>query len=164
MLFIPQHDQMDCGPACISMVASVYGKKYGLEYLRKNAFISREGVSLLGLSEASKKIGFETISTKLTTNKLADSKKIFPVILHWNQNHFVVLKRIRKSILTHKPIFHIADPAHGIIKLSEEKFKHSWLSDEDKGVALFLNPTEEFYKKQPPKEEKLTIKYLFKIS
>lgn len=159
--FIPQKDQMDCGPACISMVASTYGKKYGLEYLRKNAFISREGVSLLGINEASKKIGFETISAKLTTEKLIDSKQTLPCILHWNQRHFVVLYKISKTIFSKQPIFHIADPAHGKIKLTQDKFEKSWLSDEGKGVALFLNPTELFYKKEPPKEEKLTIKYLF---
>ena len=73
MNFNPQKDQMDCGPACISMVASAYGKKYGFEYLRKNAFISREGVSLLGISEASKKIGLETISAKLNTVTLIEN-------------------------------------------------------------------------------------------
>ncbi len=159
--FTPQKDQMDCGPACISMVASAYGKKYGLEYLRKHAFISREGVSLLGITEASKKIGFETISGKLTTEKLIENKGIFPSILHWNQNHFVVLYKISKTIFSNNPIFHIADPAHGKIKLTQDKFEKSWISNEVKGVALFLNPTEKFYIKEPPKEEKLTIKYVF---
>ena len=162
MNFTPQKDQMDCGPACISMVASAFGKNYGLVFLRENAFITREGVSLLGISEASKKIGLETISTKLTTKKLQENKDILPCILHWNQNHFVVLYKISKSIFSNQPIFHIADPAHGKIKLTQDIFEKSWLSDGDKGVALFLNPTEEFYKKQPPKEDKLTIKYIFK--
>jgi len=65
MKFIPQHDQMDCGPACLAMVASKYGKNYSLQYLRENSFLTREGVSLLGISEASKKIGMETLSAKL---------------------------------------------------------------------------------------------------
>ena len=162
MNFNPQKDQMDCGPACISMVASAYGKKYGFEYLRKNAFISREGVSLLGISEASKKIGLETISAKLNTVTLIENNDSLPCILHWNQNHFVVLYKISKSFFSKQPIFHIADPAYGKIKLTQDKFEKSWLSDGDKGVALFLNPTDDFYKKQPPKEDKLTIKYLFK--
>ena len=161
MNFIPQKDQMDCGPACISMVASAFGKNYGLVFLRENAFITREGVSLLGISEASKKIGLETISAKLNTITLLENNDSLPCILHWNQNHFVVLYKISKSRFGKQLIFHIADPAHGKIKLTQDKFEISWLSDGDKGVALFLNPTEEFYKKQPPKEEKLTIKYLF---
>jgi len=161
MIFIPQHDQMDCGPACISMLASNYGKNYTIDYFRKTTYITREGVSLLGIVEASNIIGFKTISAKLTTKKLNENKEILPCILHWEQNHFVVLYKISKSIFSNQPIFHIADPAHGKIKLTQDIFEKSWLSDGDKGVALFLNPTEEFYKKQPPKEEKLTIKYIF---
>ncbi len=153
---------MDCGPACLAMVASSHGKKYPLEYLRKNSFISREGVSLLGISEASKKIGFRTFSTKLSFQKLITEKELLPCILHWNQNHFVLLKKVSKSLFSKRLVFHIADPAHGLVKLSEENFKNSWLSEGDKGVVLFLDPTEAFYKKEPPKEDILSIKYLFK--
>ena len=142
MIFIPQHDQMDCGPACISMLASNYGKNYTIDYFRKTTYITREGVSLLGIVEASNIIGFKTISAKLTTKKLNENKEILPCILHWEQNHFVVLYKISKSIFSNQPIFHIADPAHGKIKLTQDIFEKSWLSDGDKGVALFLNPTE----------------------
>ncbi|AIG30627.1 peptidase domain-containing ABC transporter [Flavobacterium psychrophilum] len=160
MIFKHQKDQMDCGPACLAMVSSFYKKNYSLQYLRENSFITREGVSLLGITEASKKIGYETISAKLTIEKLIEEKQTLPCILHWNQNHFVVLKKISKKIFTNKYYFHIADPGHGTIKLNQIDFKKSWLSDIDKGVALFLNPTEIFYKLTPPKEEKLTIKYI----
>ena len=158
--FFAQHDQMDCGPACLAMVASHYGKDFGLQYLRDRSFITREGVSLLGISEAADKIGFKTISAKLKTEDL--DNELLPCILHWNQNHFVVLYKITKNIFTGKLIYKIADPGHGFISLSEEKFKKSWLSDLEKGVALFLEPTEEFFKQTPPKEEKLSIKYLLK--
>ena len=161
MKFIPQHDQMDCGPACLSMVSSYYKKKYSLQYLRENSFITREGVSLLGIVEASQKIGFKTISAKLTLERLITEKELFPCILHWNQNHFVVLKKISTNILTKKKYFHIADPAHGLIKLDELKFKKSWISNIDKGVALFLEPTIEFYNLRPPTEVKLSVKYIF---
>ncbi len=156
--FFTQHDQMDCGPACLAMVSSHYGKKFGLQYLRDKSFITREGVSLLGISEASKKIGFKNISAKLNTDDFDNG--LLPCILHWNQNHFVVLYKISKNIFTGKLTYKIADPGHGFISLSEEKFKKSWLSDGEKGVALFLEPTEEFYKQTPPQEEKLSIKYL----
>lgn len=151
---------MDCGPACLAMVASHYSKDFGLQYLRDRSFITREGVSLLGISEAADKIGFKTISAKLKTEDL--DNELLPCILHWNQNHFVVLYKITKNIFTGKLIYKIADPGHGFISLSEEKFKKSWLSDLEKGVALFLEPTEEFFKQTPPKEEKLSIKYLLK--
>lgn len=160
MIFFAQHDQMDCGPACLAMVSSHYGKDFGLQYLRDKSFITREGVSLLGISEAADKIGFKTISAKLKTGDF--DKELLPCILHWNQNHFVVLYKINKNIFTGKLIYKIADPGHGFVSLSEDKFKKSWLSDGEKGVALFLEPTEEFYKQTPPEEEKLSIKYLLK--
>ncbi|MRQ23685.1 hypothetical protein D9O39_05545 [Riemerella anatipestifer] len=151
---------MDCGPACLVMIARHYGKRYPIEYLREKAFITREGVSLLGISEAAHKIGLETQSVKLTEEQLEKNNEIFPCILHWNQNHFVVLFKITTSYFSNKKYFYIADPAHGIIKLSKEKFKQSWLSEENTGVAMFLNPTEEFEKRIPPKQEKVSIKYL----
>lgn len=158
MFFTPQFDKMDCGPACLAMISSYYGKDFGLQYLRDKSFITREGVSLLGISEASKKIGFTDISAKLNADDFDNG--LLPCILHWNQNHFVVLYKISKNIFTGKLTYKIADPGHGFISLSEEKFKKSWLSDGEKGVALFLEPTEEFYKQTPPQEEKLSIKYL----
>ncbi len=158
--FFAQYDQMDCGPACLAMVASYHGKYFGLQFLREKSFITKEGVSLLGISEAAEKIGFNHISAKLN---VADfNKGLLPCILHWNQNHFVVLYKISKNIFTGKPVYKIADPGHGFISLSEEKFKKSWLSDGEKGVALFLEPTEEFYKQEPSYEEKFSIKYLLK--
>lgn len=159
MKFLPQHDQMDCGPACLAMVSSYYGKNFGLQYLRDKSFITREGVSLLGISEAAEKIGFKTIAAKLRPQDF--DKELLPCILYWNQNHFVVLYKISKNIFTGKPIYKIADPGHGFVSLSEDKFNKSWLSDGEKGVALFLEPTEEFYKQIPPEEEKLSIQYLF---
>lgn len=149
---------MDCGPACLAMVSSHYGKDFGLQYLRDKSFITREGVSLLGISEAAEKIGFKHISAKLSTKDF--DNEFLPCILHWNQNHFVVLYKISKNIFSGKLIYKIADPGHGFISLSEEKFKKSWLSDGEKGVALFLEPTEEFYNQEPSHEEKLSIKYL----
>ncbi|WP_055098510.1 peptidase domain-containing ABC transporter [Flavobacterium aquidurense] len=161
MKFTAQHDQMDCGPACISMVASFHGKNYPLEYLRKNAYVTREGVSVLGISEASRQIGFETLSVQTTTEKLIKNKQIIPFILYWNQRHFVVLYKITKSLFSREQIFHIADPKHGKIKITQEKLEKSWLSDRAQGVAIFLNPTEKFYQKEAPKEDKLNIRYLF---
>ena len=143
------------------MVASIYNKKISLQFLKQLTFISKEGVSLLSINEASKKIGFETFTSKLSTIELIENKNTLPSILHWNQNHFVVLIKISKSILRKKYFFHIADPAHGFIKLNQDKFEKAWLSDKNKGVVLFLNPTEEFYKQNPPKENKLTIQYIF---
>lgn len=158
MNFVPQHDQMDCGPACLAMIASHYGVDFTLQYLRDKSFITREGVSLLGISEAAEKIGFKTVAAKSQIKNLNNS--LLPCILHWNQNHFVILYKISKNVLTGKPVFKIADPGHGYITLSEEKFEKNWIFDEDKGVVLFLEPTEDLYQQNPPKEKKLSIKFL----
>ncbi|CAA7392477.1 peptidase domain-containing ABC transporter [Chryseobacterium fistulae] len=160
MKIIPQHDQMGCGPACLAMISMHYGKKIGIQYLHDKSYITKEGVSLLGISDAAEKIGFKTLSAKLKSEDFKE--ELFPCILHWNQNHFVVLYRIKKNWLSSKIIYKIADPGYGFISISEENFKRSWLSDKEKGVALFLTPTEYFYKLQPPKEEKISVEFLLK--
>lgn len=159
--FHPQYDQMDCGPACVAMVASAYGKNINLQFIRENTFISKEGVSLLSISEASKKIGFDTLSTIISLPEVIEQKELFPVILHWNQNHFIVLLKISKSLFGNKKYFHIADPAHGLIILNEQTFKKSWLVNDDKGVVLFLSATEKFYSQISEKEQSLDLKYIF---
>lgn len=157
--FIAQHDQMDCGPACLAMIAKKHGKNYSLNYLRAHSFITREGVSLLGISEAAKSIGFKVFSTQLGVCLLKKQKNALPCILHWNKNHFVVLRKITRNLLTKKYYFHIADPAHGLIKLTEERFKKSWHSKDSKGVVLFLEPTKEFYKKESVKQEGISVRF-----
>lgn len=157
--FIGQLDQMDCGPACLGMVASYYGKKYPLQYLREQCFISKEGVSLLGISEASTKVGLEPFPAKISLVELCKLK--YPTILHWNQNHFVVLISIKKKIFSQNRVFTIADPAHGIITLNEDKFKRLWVSEKNEGISLILTPSEKFNTIIPPSEDKLEIKYLF---
>lgn len=158
--FIPQHDQMDCGPACLSMVAKHYGKNYSLNFLRENSFLSRDGVSILGISEAANKIGFETTPVKIEFSQLI-SKKTPPSILYWNKNHFIVLIKITKNVFTKKLTFHIADPGHGKVKLNEEDFKKSWVTNEGNGIILFLHPTEEFYSISEPKSDSFNLLFLF---
>lgn len=142
MVFIHQRDQMDCGPACLSMIAMHHGKKVRLETLRKSTYTNREGVSLLGISEAAISIGMETLPVNISTVELQNNQHEFPCILHWNQNHFVVLYKIKKKF--GKLYFYIADPAFGKFKIPEDKFNNSWL-DNNLGVALFLSPTKSFY-------------------
>ncbi len=162
--FIAQQDQMDCGPACLAMVAAAHGKSYALQYLRDNSFISREGVSLLGITEAAQKIGLQTACVKLDVQNLAEVP--LPCILHWNQNHFVVLNKTKKLISLSKRerwSYKIADPAQGVLSVQEETLKASWLNEDGKGVALMLNPTTDFYEAQPDKIKKNSIAYLYKI-
>ncbi|MFL9839239.1 peptidase domain-containing ABC transporter [Flavobacterium sp. ST-75] len=156
--FIPQRDQMDCGPACLVMVANFYGKKYNLDYVRKKSFITKEGVSFSGLKEAAQDIGFETLSTQLTIKQLIDKNEYFPCILHWNQKHFVVLYKVKPT--KGKNYFYIADPEFGKIKLSEDKFTSHWQSNSNYGVALFLNPANKFYELNPEPETTINFKYI----
>lgn len=138
-----QHDSMDCGPTCLRMVAKYYGKNYSLQYLRENCFITREGVSLLGISEAAEKIGLHTIGVSISFDTLVNEVNL-PCIVHWNQNHFVVVYKIKRNKV------YVADPAHGLLQIPINDFKKSWLSDikneEGNGICLLLEPTAEFYK------------------
>lgn len=140
---------MDCGPACLSMVSEHYGKCYSLEHLRENSFIGRDGVSMLGISKAAEKIGFKTIGGRITFDKLAE-KAPLPCIVHWNQEHFVVVYEIKKK--KKGLIISIADPGKGLLTYSREEFCDRWIStrtnDEEKGVVLLLEPTSLFYEKE----------------
>lgn len=164
MKFVPQHDLMDCGPACISMIASHFGKEYSIQSLRENTFMTREGVSLLGIHQAATDIGFSTLPAKLTTENLIEltrsSQVPMPCILHWNQNHFVVLCKITKSPFLKKNVFKVADPGYGFITLSQEKFELSFLNGDEEGVALFMEPTEKFFEQSSKKSKAFSIKYL----
>lgn len=91
-----QLDAMDCGPTTLRMIAKYYGRTYSLQYLRERAFITREGVSMLGISEAAESIGFRTNGVKITINQLKKEVPL-PCVLHWNQNHFVVLYKIKNG-------------------------------------------------------------------
>lgn len=149
--FTHQFDQMDCGPACIRMVASAYGKDYPLSYLRTLAHLTREGVSVAGIRDALSEIGMESATFQLSLSQLED-KCPLPAILHWEQNHFVVIYKITRNKFTDKRTYHIANPAYGKHGHDLETMKKSWLNG-DKGIVIALQPTEEFYAKQPVKEK-----------
>ena len=137
-----QLDSMDCGPSCLRMIAKFYGRVYSIQNLREKAFITREGVSMLGISEAAEAIGFRTQGVRITVEEL-EKECPLPCILHWNQWHFVVCYKIRKGK------FYIADPAAGLITYTKEEFKRCWVSTkvdgQDTGTALLLEPGPEFY-------------------
>ena len=91
---------MDCGPTCLRMVAKYYGKNISLKTLRAETQIGKEGVNLLGISEAAEKTGFRTRAVKLSFKELINDS-IKPAIIHWDQNHFVVLTpTIKKNKIT----------------------------------------------------------------
>ncbi len=144
-----QQEAADCGPSCLRMIAKYYGKVYSAEMLRKRCFISREGVSLLGISDAAESIGFRTIGVQISFKQLAEDAS-FPCILHWNQNHFVVCygieKRKRKGEFEYR--IHISDPATQRVNLTRKEFEKCWFSSrnsqDETGVALMLEPSPNF--------------------
>lgn len=148
-------DSFDCGPTCLRMIAKFYGKMYSSEMLRRHSFITREGVSMLGISDAAEYIGFRTLGVKITFEQLTNDA-LLPCILHWNQKHFVVCYDIKKDKHGRYKIY-IADPASQLLCYTEKEFKNCWLSTKDQGndlgAALLLEPTMDF----GTKEEEIQI-------
>lgn len=138
-----QQESADCGPACLRMIAKYYGKQYSLEMLRERSYISREGVSMLGISDAAEYLGMHTLGVKITFEQLAD-KAALPCIVHWNQNHFVVCYGIKRKRFSDDYNIYIADPASQKLCYNKEEFCKCWLSTkvagQDCGTALLLEP------------------------
>ncbi|QEC51472.1 peptidase domain-containing ABC transporter [Anseongella ginsenosidimutans] len=143
-----QQDQMDCGATCLRMVCKHYGRNRDIYLLRQLCQVTRGGVNLLGISEAADKLGFRTQGVKLALEQLPEIT--LPCILHWRQNHFVVLYRIKRGV------FHIADPASGKRKLSEKEFADNWFAHKElhSGISLLLAPTPQFYETEEEGKEK----------
>ncbi len=140
--FVKQYDAMDCGPACLKMVAGFYRKSFPIDYLRKRCFITRGGVSFLGLSEAADSLGFRTLGVKIPF-ELLEEKVTLPCIVHWQQKHFVVVYRIKKGIVW------VADPATGLVKYTREEFEQNWAhtiaEGKKAGLVLLIEPTPALY-------------------
>lgn len=149
VLLTRQHDTMDCGPACARMVASAYGKLFPLSVLRDKACMTREGVSVAGIRRALELIHIDSASFAMTLEQLAE-KCPFPAVLHWNQNHFVVLEGVRNSRKGRRWL--IADPAFGRRKVDDAGMAEHWLQGET-GIVVAAEPDEEFDSQQPEVEK-----------
>ena len=151
---------MDCGPTCLRMITKFYGRSYSLQYLREHAFITREGVSMLGISDAAEQIGFRTMGVRVTLEQL-NTELPLPCILHWNQRHFVVCYKIKNGK------YYIADPASKRLVYEKEEFEHCWFSTQvegkDTGTALLLEPGPEFYdREEDVKDKKRELSFFFR--
>lgn len=154
--FYKQMDAMDCGPTCIRMIAKYYGRSHSLQEIRDQSYLTRDGVSLLGISEAAEYIGFKTLASRISVETLFNEAPL-PAVLHWNQNHFVVLppqKAKSKQIC-------VADPAHGLVKIDRQTFLNSWLGNDIKGTILLLEPTQKFYEEKGETEIATGFRFLF---
>lgn len=143
--FVKQQDSMQCGIACLAMICKHWGREYSIDTLSKYCFATTNGVSMLGISEAAIELGLTTTAKCLSVQQLSDSQ--VPCILHWNQNHFVVLYKVEKSRK-----FYVADPGRGKIAYPLNEFEKHWIStqfkNEEKGIVLFIEPTTGFEDKE----------------
>lgn len=137
-----QLDLMDCGPTCLRMIAKHYGKSISLQTLRTASGINREGVSMLGISQAAEKVGFHTLGAKLTYHQLATEVPL-PLIAHWQQEHFIVVYKVKRNKV------YVADPIGTLTTYSSEEFCARWGTSTEgqelTGIALLLEPTPSFY-------------------
>ena len=156
---IRQHDAMQCGIASLAMISAYYGKEYSLKELSKFCFTTKEGVSFQAIKDAATAIGLDAVCGRVSIDDL--KKCPGPTILHWNQNHFVVLYKISND----GKYFHVADPGKGKIKYSLENFKKYWIGTKlngvEKGLAMYLEPTESFLSSNGGNgEERRSLRFL----
>src|SRR5699024_5693932 len=133
-----QPDAMLCGPTCLRMIAKHYGRAISLEKLKRLSETTRSGSSLKNIADAAENIGFRSLGVKVSFTKLKEDAPL-PCIVHWHQNHFVVVYKIKKEIV------YVADPANGLLQFTQQEFIDQWIGnnateDEDDGNALLLEP------------------------
>ncbi|TAJ15510.1 peptidase domain-containing ABC transporter [Marinilabiliaceae bacterium JC017] len=154
-----QPDAKDCGPACLQMIARHYGKFYAIQTLRDRSYITREGVSMLGISEAAESVGFRSIGVRTGFDNLVEDAPV-PFIAHWNQIHFVVVYKIKEDKVW------VADPGHGKVVYTREEFTKCWAStthdNEPQGISLLLEPTPDFFNYKDEKPNKSGFLFLFR--
>lgn len=152
---------MDCGPTCLKMISKFYGTYFNTDSLRHKSGFNKTGVSLLGISETAEELGFRTRGVKISFQQLR--QVVMPCILHWDQNHFVVLISAAKKYLS------VADPGRGKITYTSKEFLAHWAASKNDngdgtGIALLLEPTPLFYRqagnKEPTLSWRLVLQYL----
>lgn len=142
--FVKQRDSMQCGVSCMSMICRFFGKKIPFDVLERHCQPSKEGVSFKSIADLCDVLNIEYTAGRVSIDDLEECP--LPCILHWNQNHFVVLYKIDRN----GERFWIADPAKGKYKLTLNEFADCWLSTVsrgvEKGLAMFFQKTAEFDK------------------
>ncbi|MBV6428759.1 MAG: Toxin RTX-I translocation ATP-binding protein [Haliscomenobacter sp.] len=154
--FYQQLDAMDCGAACLRMIAKHYGRVYNLDYLRELTFMGKQGVSLLEVSDAAEHIGLQTLAVETNYDQLISVIPL-PCIAHWKNDHFVVVYRADKHFVW------VADPASAKYKLTKTEFLQRWVQGKDggeQGIALLLQTTPEFLKHRGEEIDKGKISFV----
>ena len=143
---VRQRDAMQCGVACLSMICGWHGERLAVDTLERVCRPTADGVSLSGIAQAAEKLGMETGAGLATTDSLASLDS--PCVLHWNQNHFVVLERADRRARR----FRIADPAKGKRWMDRAEFESHWISDRKdpehpRGIAMTFGPGPDFHRR-----------------
>ena len=136
MKLIKQFDESDCGAACLAMIATHFGSHLSITKIREVAGTDREGTSLKGMLEASKKLNLDAKAVK-GNEQIFSPKFPVPLIAHLQykngSNHFVVISKINEK---HVWIF---DPAIGKVSYKKEEFLEFW-----SGYLILISPTPDF--------------------
>ena len=155
---VRQHDGMQCGVACMAMICRHYDKGLSISWLESLCHASREGVSLKALHDLSIELGMDSVAGKVSLDDLYEVP--LPCILHWNQNHFVVLYKISDRHTR----FWIADPGKGKYRCDIKEMKQHWISTEsngvEKGIAMFLEPNDRFGSIREGKPERRSFRFM----
>lgn len=153
-----QHDQKDCGPTSLRIISKYYGRNFSQSYLKELIQTNRLGSDLGSIGDAAEKIGYRSMGVKISWSRLKNEAPL-PCILYWNENHFVVLYKIKKNTV------YISDPAFGLIRYTKEDFLKRWKQSNEKGVVLLLEPLPVFYDQEEldSNERRFGFKYLFKF-
>lgn len=160
--YYKQPDAKDCGPTCLRIISKYYGKNISLQQIRNLSETTREGSSLLGLSDAAEKLGFKSLGVQIDFNTLLEEVPL-PCIVHWNKQHFVVVYKIDNSGKVY-----ISDPSYGLISYTKEEFIKFWIGNNaeentEEGVVLLLETTPTFFKNDFNEEEsKASFSFLSK--
>ena len=163
--FFQQFDLVDCGPTSLRMIAAYHGRNFSLQHLRELCYIERDGVSLLGIVRAAERIGFRADAFQLAfkgehSHESGLVDLACPFIVHWEQNHFVVVYDIRDDYVL------VADPkAPGLQKLSHVAFQKGWCpAGEAQGIVLLLQPEDKFYQEDDQEgKQRLGFSYLLRF-
>ena len=138
--FYQQLESNDCGITCIRMICSFYGKDYPLNQIKNECEITKLGITVTDMVVYCEKFGLDCLPIKCEIDKF-DCVPL-PMILHWKQNHFVVLYKISRS--GKEKHYHIADPSYGKIRLSEQEMQQQWLCDNPTGIGILCQPGSHF--------------------
>lgn len=141
--WVKQHDSMQCGVSCLAMICRYYRRNYSLEYLDGFCHANIAGVSMLGIAEGAQSVGLDVMTVAASTDELKEI--VLPCILHWHQNHFVVLYGISKN----GKYYRVADPGKGLITYTRRELESHWISSvidgDSTGTVMQLTPGKNFY-------------------